>query len=157
MPSIKVTESIKTTIKDYGRLVSNKSISNHIAFLADIGEAFKKIDGSDFDIEILRSMEKTLNKIVDDFESERHSEKEIEQEVLSALEDLVDLNVALIRGFKKDLDVSEDWNKRLRKYIKILRNISVFALIVTSNKFFEEKHSLQKNTVNKIFDLHCKN
>lgn len=125
--------SLNQEIRKYGMEVKTNTVRQHIAFLSKMGKAFKSIKGSDFEISILVSMESALGKIIDDLEDDRHKGK-VSQSLINTIEDLIDLNSALVRGAKKDKDDSEDWSKRLRNYIKILRNLSVVVLIIASNE-----------------------
>jgi small subunit ribosomal protein S1 len=110
-------------IRDYHTKIKTSTVKQHLVFLKNMGSRFKEIKGSDFDLSILVSMESLLDKIIDDVEDGRHWKEKIDLNLIKTLNDLISLNVALVRRAKKDKDDSVDWLNYLRKYIKILRNL----------------------------------
>ena len=152
---LKTLNSINQEIRDYGKKVKTSTIDGHIMFLNEIGNTFKTIKGSEFDPSILANMEIILDKIIDDTEDIRHKGK-LDQTLLDALEQLIRLNSAMLRGAKKDKDVSADWVGQLRDYIKILRNLSIAALIITSNEISEKISPNTDLKVKAFFDWRVK-
>lgn len=148
--------SINKGIRDYGTKVKANTIEDHIAFLKGLGDEFKAIKSSEFEISILTYMEIVLEKIIEDIEDERHKGK-IDQTLLDALEQLINLNSAMVRAERKGKDVSEDWIRQLRDYIKILRNLSIVALIITSNEFSEKASQPPNPQMKTIFEWVVKN
>ena len=143
--------SINQTIRNYGIKVKTNTIAEHVAFLKYLGGEFKAIKKSEFDVSVLSYMETMLENIIDDTEDKRHKGK-IDQTLLDALEQLIRLNSAMLRGAKKEKDISEDWVGQLRDYIKILRNLSIVALIITSNEFSEKASQNPSPKMKTIFD-----
>lgn len=148
---LKTLNSINQEIRDYGKKVKTSTIDEHVMFLNEIGNTFKAVKGSEFDPSILTNMEIILDKIIDDTEDRRHKGK-VDQTLLDALEQLIRLNSAMLRGAKKEKDISEDWVGQLRTYIKILRNLSIAALIITSNEFSEKASQSPSPKMKMIFD-----
>jgi hypothetical protein len=149
--------SINQEIRSYGTKVKTNTVKQHLMFLKNMGNQFKGIKGSDFDVSILATMELLLDRIIDDVEDERHQKEKIDQNLIKTLNDLINLNGALVRGAKKDKDDSEDWIERLRKYIKILRNLSIAAVLIASNEHSEKMQTKAKSDIKIIFDWTIQN
>jgi hypothetical protein len=147
--SEKIT-TLKDVIIDYSGSVEQRTVKDHIAFLSNMGKKFSKINGGDFEIDILKSMESTIKKILDDLESGRH--RSFDKETFASIEDLVDINVSLVRAYRKNLDISQEWSKNLREYIKILKNLSIAALIITSNELSEKPKKQPASDMRTLFD-----
>jgi|GEM_PF-4558909 len=146
-----IINSINQKIRNYCTAVKTSTVKQHVMFLKGIGDEFKAIKNSEFDVSILFTMELVLNSIEDDLEDDRHQGK-VDDTLLKALEELIKLNAAMLRGAKKDKDDSEDWIGRLRTYIKILRNLSIAALLIASNETTIKKSNSPESQMKVLFD-----
>jgi len=148
--------NIDKQIRDYGKKVKTQTVEEHIAFLKDIGDQFAEIKGSDFQASTLSLMESLLDKIIVDIQNGRHENEKIDQTLLDALEELISLNIALVRGTKKNKDDLKSWGKQLREYIKILRNLSIAALLIASNETTIKKSNSPESQMKVLFDWSVK-